>query len=153
VITCLTGRWSRLDDDDHAAMAHVPLHDLLGLPFLTPEVLGSPVTAYRVAQRANQLRARAASCAWSSFGGRINTITAGTGTGTYPLATLDTGTPPGPDSPTPADIAVTTHFLTGSAAQSINGADVLIDNGAAAAHWSSPDDGAFGACLRHHFSH
>ncbi|MFP1153620.1 KR domain-containing protein [Mycobacterium sherrisii] len=143
IISCLSGHWSPLNDDDQAVIGHVPARDLRGLPFLAPESLGDPLTAYRVAQRASQLRAKAASPKWSSRAARINSISAGTATHPFPLATLDTGVPPGPDSPTPSDIACATAFLVGPASRSVSGINLRIDGGATAARWSAIDSYEF----------
>lgn len=139
VLSCLTGHWTTLNDDDEAVLGHIPASDLLDLPFLAPHQLGDPLDAYRIAQRCNQLRARAASVLWSPRGARINSISAGTASHPYPLATLDTGIPPDAHSPTVDDIASAATYLLGPTGRRVSGIDLRIDNGANAARWSTID--------------
>jgi NAD(P)-dependent dehydrogenase (short-subunit alcohol dehydrogenase family) len=117
--------------------------DLLTLPFLSDDQVGSSVHAYALAKRANSLRVLVAAAAWGRRGARINTISPGVII--TPLA-LDELSGPRREwfehvrttcaakrFSTSDEIAQTAAFLLGPQAGFITGADLLIDGGVTAA--------------------
>ncbi|WP_033345017.1 SDR family oxidoreductase [Catenuloplanes japonicus] len=137
-VASMAGHYATLSPVQERALALTPSAELLGLPVVA--AAGTPVGAYIVAKRANQVRVQAAALDWNRRGARINTISPGmiatamsraeADSGHDMMATLDacgigrTGTP--------AEIAEAAAFLTGPASRYITGTDLLIDGGQAA---------------------
>lgn len=129
--------------DQERALATTPARELLSLPFLVPEALGDPGSAYVLAKRATILRVQAAAAGWGERGARINSISPGvisTPMGRQELAgesgeqmramvdlsaTKRLGTPD--------DIAAVAAFLLDPQAGFVTGTDLLVDGGVVAA--------------------
>lgn len=132
-----------LSADQETALATTATEDLLELPFLAPETIDDPGTAYSLAKRANVLRVQAAAGAWGERGARINTISPGVistpmgqqeldgahGDQIRALIDLSAARRPG----TPDDIAAAAAFLLDAQSGFITGTDLLVDGGAVAA--------------------
>ena len=128
--------WSTDEED---ALAHTPADQLLQLPFLRPDVLSDPGTAYALAKRANQLRVRSASGSWGERGARINSISPGviatsmgraelaSNSGAFMRAMVEASA--SRRLGTPEDIAAATAFLLGPDASFVSGTDLLVDGG------------------------
>jgi NAD(P)-dependent dehydrogenase (short-subunit alcohol dehydrogenase family) len=144
VVASMAGhRESPYDRDIEHALATTPTHELLTLPFLTPEAIGTTVHAYALSKRANSLRVQTAAAAWGKRGARINTISPGVII--TPLA-LDELSGPRKDwfetvrktsaagrFATPDEVGDVAAFLLGEQAGFITGADLLMDGGVTAA--------------------
>lgn len=131
-----------LTTDVETALATTPTDRLMDLPFLGPESVADPRTAYGLAKRGTQLRVQAASSAWGLRGARVNSVSPGviaTAMGRQELAGASeavmhrlieqsaTGR-----LGTPSDIANAAAFLLGPEATFIAGTDLLVDGGAVA---------------------
>ena len=143
VIASMAGRLAQLSPDHESALATTDVDEILGLPFLAPDVLADPAQTYMVSKRANVLRVAAESMRWGRRRARLNTISPGaistpmgrqelngtTGEGLRALiAASGTGR-----IGTSADIAAAAGFLLGPDASFITGTDLLVDGGASAA--------------------
>ncbi|MEY9931227.1 NAD(P)-dependent dehydrogenase (short-subunit alcohol dehydrogenase family) [Catenulispora sp. GP43] len=125
------------------ALATTPTAELLALPFLAPEAIGSTVHADALSKRANSLRVQTAAAAWGKRGARVNAISPGVVI--TPLA-LDELSGPRKDRfehvrevcaahrfATPDEVGDVAAFLLGAQAGFITGADLLMDGGVTAA--------------------
>ena len=125
------------------ALATTETSQLLALPFLQPEQLGSSVHAYAMSKRANSLRVQTAAAAWGKRGARVNAVSPGVII--TPLA-LDELTGPRREwfdkvretsaakrFGTSEEVASAAAFLLGRDAGFITGADLLMDGGVTAA--------------------
>jgi NAD(P)-dependent dehydrogenase (short-subunit alcohol dehydrogenase family) len=144
VVASMAGhRESPYDRDIEHALATTPTHELLTLPFLAPDAIGTTVHAYALSKRANSLRVQTAAAAWGKRGARINTISPGVII--TPLA-LDELSGPRKDwfenvretsaagrFATPGEVGDVAAFLLGEQAGFITGADLLMDGGVTAA--------------------
>lgn len=144
VVASMAGhRESPYDRDIEHALATTPTRELLGLPFLTPEAIGTTVHAYALSKRANSLRVQTAAAAWGKRGARVNTISPGVII--TPLA-LDELSGPRKDwfenvrvtsatgrFASPDEVGDVAAFLLGEQAGFITGADLLMDGGVTAA--------------------
>jgi NAD(P)-dependent dehydrogenase (short-subunit alcohol dehydrogenase family) len=121
------------------ALASTPAAELLGLPFLAPELVGNSGMAYAMSKRGNALRVQAAAVEWGKRGARINTISPGiistplaqdemSGPGAEGYRNMIATSPAGRIG-TPDDIADAAAFLLGPQAGFITGADLLADGG------------------------
>ena len=126
-----------------AALRSTPAAELLDLPFLAPEEVGEPASAYVLAKHANLLRVQAAAGAWGKRGARVNSLSPGvisTPMGQEELAGESGETMRGLIGMsatgrvgTPDDIAAAVDFLLGPGAGFVTGTDLLIDGGVVAA--------------------
>ena len=66
-----------LPAEQDRALSFTPAEELLALPFLSPEAIGSSGLAYAISKRANHLRVRGAAIAWGERGARVNSISPG----------------------------------------------------------------------------
>lgn len=144
VVASMAGhRESPYDRDIEHALATTPTEQLLDLPFLTPEAIGTTVHAYALSKRANSLRVQTAAAAWGKRGARVNTISPGVII--TPLA-LDELSGPRKDwfdnvrrtcaagrFATPDEVGDVAAFLLGDQAGFITGADLLMDGGVTSA--------------------
>ncbi|MFC9425695.1 SDR family oxidoreductase [Streptomyces sp. NPDC056987] len=144
VIASMAGHFqSPLPAGQERALADTAARELLDLPFLAPDVVGSPGAAYTLAKRANALRVQAAAAVWGERHARINSISPGaisTPMGQQELdgesgetirAMIDMSAAKRPG--TPDDIASAAAFLLGPQADFITGTDLLVDGGVVAA--------------------
>jgi NAD(P)-dependent dehydrogenase (short-subunit alcohol dehydrogenase family) len=125
------------------ALATTETSQLLALPFLQAEQVGSSVHAYALAKRGNSLRVLTAAAAWGKRGARINTISPGVII--TPLALDELSGPRGEwfenvrqtcaakRFSTSDEVATVAAFLLGGQAGFITGADLLMDGGVTAA--------------------
>jgi NAD(P)-dependent dehydrogenase (short-subunit alcohol dehydrogenase family) len=144
VVASMAGhRESPYDRDVEHALATTPTPDLLALPFLTAEAIGTTVHAYALAKRANSLRVQTAAAAWGRRGGRVNAVSPGVVI--TPLArdelsgprkewfeTLRQTSAAGRFA-TPDEVGDVAAFLLGEQAGFVTGADLLMDGGVTAA--------------------
>ncbi|MER8104884.1 SDR family oxidoreductase [Kitasatospora sp. NPDC094016] len=144
VVASMAGhRESPYDRDIEQALATTPTDQLLTLPFLAPERIGTTVHAYALSKRANSLRVQSAAAAWGKRGGRANTISPGVII--TPLALDELSGPRGQwfahvrevcaakRFATPDEVGDVAAFLLGPQAGFITGADLLMDGGVTAA--------------------
>ena len=144
VVASMAGhRESPYERDIEHALATTPTSELLTLPFLTPEAIGSTVHAYALSKRANSLRVQTAAAAWGKRGARVNAISPGVII--TPLA-LDELAGPRKDwfehlrktcaaqrFASPDEVGDVAAFLLGEQAGFITGADLLMDGGVTSA--------------------
>ncbi len=121
------------------ALAATPTRELLELPFLEPDTVGDPGSAYALAKRANVLRVQAAAAAWGERGARVNSISPGVistpmgqqelagETGEQMRAMVDMSATK--RLGTPEDIAAAATFLLDPGSGFITGTDLLVDGG------------------------
>ncbi|MDH6214367.1 SDR family oxidoreductase [Streptomyces pseudovenezuelae] len=125
------------------ALATTETSQLLALPFLQPDQLGSSVHAYAMSKRANSLRVQTAAAAWGKRGARVNAVSPGVII--TPLA-LDELSGPRREwfdkvrevsaakrFGASEEVAAAAAFLLGREAGFITGADLLMDGGVTAA--------------------
>jgi NAD(P)-dependent dehydrogenase (short-subunit alcohol dehydrogenase family) len=144
VVASMAGhRESPYEREMEQALATTPTDQLLALPFLAPEKVGSSVHAYALAKRANSLRVQTAAAAWGRRGARVNTISPGVVI--TPLA-LDELSGPRREwfehvrevcaakrFATSDEVGDAAAFLLGRQAGFVTGADLLMDGGVTAA--------------------
>jgi NAD(P)-dependent dehydrogenase (short-subunit alcohol dehydrogenase family) len=144
VVASMAGhRESPYEREIEHALATTPTDELLSLPFLAPEKIGSSVHAYALAKRGNALRVETAAAAWGKRGARVNTISPGVII--TPLA-LDELSGPRKDwfenvrevsaakrFATPDEVGDVAAFLLSEQAGFITGADLLMDGGVTSA--------------------
>ncbi|MFD8378118.1 SDR family oxidoreductase [Streptomyces sp. NPDC059679] len=144
VIASMAGhRESPYAPDIERALATTETSQLLALPFLQPDQVGSSVHAYALSKRANSLRVQTAAVAWGKRGARVNAVSPGVII--TPLAKDELS---GPRAEwfqhvrevsaagrfgTPDEVAEASAFLLGEHAGFITGADLLMDGGVTAA--------------------
>ena len=140
VIASMAGSMgSPLSPAEELALANTPVAELLDLPFLGPDRIDNPGTAYSVAKRANQVRVQSASSLWGARGARINSISPGiisTRMGQEEFATANgefmrmmIGLSGTGRIGTTTDIADAAAFLLGRHSSFITGTDLLVDGG------------------------
>jgi NAD(P)-dependent dehydrogenase (short-subunit alcohol dehydrogenase family) len=125
------------------ALATTQTSQLLALPFLQADRVGSTVHAYALAKRANSLRVLTAAAAWGKRGARVNTISPGVIITPLALDELS-----GPRAgwfervrttyaakrfSTSDEVAQAAAFPLGHQAGFITGADLLMEGGVTAA--------------------
>ncbi|NKQ52884.1 SDR family oxidoreductase [Amycolatopsis sp. K13G38] len=144
VIASMAGHLAAaLPPEQERALASTPAAELLALPFLGPDVVRDPGTAYGVAKRANTVRVQMAAATWGERGARVNSISPGivsTPMGAQELAGQSGGYIRAMTEKsgvrrlgTPDDIAAAAQFLLSDQATFITGADLLVDGGVVAA--------------------
>lgn len=75
VVASMAGhRESPYEREIEHALATTPTDELLTLPFLHPDKVGSSIHAYALAKRGNSLRVETTAAAWGKRGARVNTI-------------------------------------------------------------------------------
>ncbi|WP_406327042.1 SDR family oxidoreductase [Streptomyces sp. NBC_00203] len=78
VVASMAGhRESPYEREIEHALATTPTDQLLALPFLKSDQIGTTVHAYALSKRANSLRVQTAAAAWGKRGGRVNAISPG----------------------------------------------------------------------------
>lgn len=78
VVASMAGhRESPYEREIEHALATTPTDQLLSLPFLKSDQIGTTVHAYALSKRANSLRVQTAAAAWGKRGGRVNAISPG----------------------------------------------------------------------------
>jgi len=144
VVASMAGhRESPYEREVEQALATTPTSDLLALPFLQPDRIGSTVHAYALSKRANALRVQTAAAAWGKRAARVNTISPGVII--TPLA-LDELSGPRREwfehmrevcaakrFATADEVGDAAAFLLGPQAGFITGADLLMDGGVTSA--------------------
>ena len=144
VVASMAGhRESPYEREIEHALATTPTDELLTLPFLHPDKVGSSIHAYALAKRGNSLRVETAAAAWGKRGARVNTISPGVII--TPLA-LDELSGPRKDwfenvrqvcaakrFATSDEVGDAAAFLLGDKAGFITGADLLMDGGVTSA--------------------
>ncbi|MGD6751995.1 SDR family oxidoreductase [Streptomyces sp. BH105] len=144
VVASMAGhRESPYEREIEQALATTPTDQLLDLPFLAPDKVGSSVHAYALAKRGNALRVETAAAAWGKRRARVNTISPGVII--TPLA-LDELSGPRKEwfehvrevcaagrFATSDEVGDAAAFLLGPQAGFITGADLLMDGGVTAA--------------------
>ncbi|MFI6375689.1 SDR family oxidoreductase [Streptomyces sp. NPDC050546] len=144
VIASMAGhRESPYAPETEHALATTETSQLLELPFLQPDSVGSTVHAYALSKRANSLRVQTAAAAWGKRGGRVNALSPGVII--TPLAQDELSGPrrewfeqvrkvsAAGRFGTPDEVAAAAAFLLGRQAGFITGADLLMDGGVTAA--------------------
>lgn len=134
-----------LSVDESRALAMTPTEELLDLPFLAPEVIGTTLRAYQYAKRCNVLRVQAQACEWGKRGARVLSISPGIIM--TPLAFDELNGPrgegyrkmldlmPAKRAGTVDEMGALVSFLMGPEATFITGTDILCDGGSTAAYW------------------
>lgn len=129
--------------EQERALARTPAHELLTLPYVSPDTVTDSALAYGLAKRANHIRVQAASTAWGLRGARVNSISPGCIA--TPMGHLELDSPVGDGIRsmvatsatgrlgTPDEIAAAVAFLLGPDAAFITGVDLLVDGGVVAA--------------------
>jgi NAD(P)-dependent dehydrogenase (short-subunit alcohol dehydrogenase family) len=144
VVASMAGhRESPYEPEVEHALATTPTDELLNLPFLTAEAIGTTVHAYALSKRANSLCVQTAAAAWGKRGARVDAISPGVII--TPLA-LDELSGPRKDwfetvrqtcaagrFATPDEVGDVAAFLLGEQAGFITGADLLMDGGVTSA--------------------
>ncbi|OXY92868.1 SDR family oxidoreductase [Streptomyces diastatochromogenes] len=144
VIASMAGhRESPYAPETEHALATTETSQLLALPFLHPDQVGSTVHAYALSKRANSLRVQTAAVAWGKRGARVNAVSPGVII--TPLALDELSGPrqewfeqvrkvsPAGRFGTPDEVADAAAFLLGRQSGFITGADLLMDGGVTAA--------------------
>ena len=144
VVASMAGhRESPYAPETEHALATTPTSELLALPFLQPDKVGSSVHAYALAKRANSLRVQTAAVAWGKRGARVNAISPGVVI--TPLAQDELSGPrrewfehvrevcAAKRFATSDEVGDAAAFLLGRQAGFITGADLLMDGGVTAA--------------------
>ena len=70
-------RLGALSEEQNAALATLPVDELLDLPWLQADVVTDPLNAYQLSKRGKSLRVMAEAVRWGKRGARINTISPG----------------------------------------------------------------------------
>ncbi|SOE07376.1 SDR family oxidoreductase [Streptomyces sp. Ag109_G2-15] len=144
VIAGMAGhRESPYAPETEQALATTETSQLLALPFLHPDQVGSTVHAYALSKRANSLRVQTAAVAWGKRGARVNAVSPGVII--TPLALDELSGPrqewfeqvrkvsPAGRFGTPDEVADAAAFLLGRQSGFITGADLPMDGGVTAA--------------------
>jgi len=138
-------RLPALTAEQNKALATTPVEELLGLPFLQPDVVTDPLNAYQLSKRGNALRVMAQAVRWGQRGARINTISPGIIM--TPLARDELTGPRGPGyrrmiessvakrAGTPDEVGNVGALLMGPDGGFITGSDILMDGGVTATYW------------------
>ena len=131
--------------EQNKALATTPTEELLALPFLSEEAIGTTLRAYQYAKRCNVLRVAAEACEWGKRGARVFSISPGIIM--TPLAYDELNGPrgegyrnmlttmPAGRAGTVDEMGALVAFLMGPEATFITGTDILCDGGSTAAYW------------------
>jgi NAD(P)-dependent dehydrogenase (short-subunit alcohol dehydrogenase family) len=131
--------------EQNKALATTPTEELLALPFLSEEAIGTTLRAYQYAKRCNVLRVAAEACEWGKRGARVFSISPGIIM--TPLAYDELNGPrgegyrnmlttmPAGRAGTVDEMGALVAFLMGPEATFITGTDILCDGGCTAAYW------------------
>lgn len=143
VIASMAGHMPGVPAGHEKALAMTPAEELLALPFLAPELVGDPTSAYALAKRANVLRVQAAASPWGDRGARVNSVSPGVVSTPMGRQELDgksgehirsmVGMSPAKRVGTPDDVAIAAGFLLDPQTSFITGTDLLTDGGSVAA--------------------
>lgn len=138
-------RLPALTPEQDEQLATTPADDLLALPWLSPQRVTDPLTAYQLAKRGNVLRVRAEAVRWGRRGARVNAISPGIVM--TPLARDELTGPRGEGyrrmiegcaakrAGTPDEVGAVGALLMGPEGGFITGSDVLMDGGVTASYW------------------
>lgn len=138
-------RLPALTPEQDEQLATTPADDLLALPWLSPQRVTDPLTAYQLAKRGNVLRVRAEAVRWGRRGARVNAISPGIVM--TPLARDELTGPRGEGyrrmiegcaakrAGTPDEVGAVGALLMGPDGGFITGSDVLMDGGVTASYW------------------
>ncbi len=146
VISSQSGhRLPALSPEENELLATTPVEELLSLPMLRPETIGTTLRAYQYAKRTNVLRCAYEATRWAKRGARVNSVSPGIII--TPLAFDEINGPrgegyrtmiekmPAGRAGTTDEIAALCEFLLGPQAAFITGTDILADGGCTAAYW------------------
>ncbi|MBO7675130.1 MAG: SDR family oxidoreductase [Atopobiaceae bacterium] len=134
-----------LGQEQNWALAMTPTEELLSLPFLSEEAIGTTLRAYQYAKRCNVLRVQSQACEWGKRGARVFSISPGIIM--TPLAFDELNGPRGEGYRTMLDrmparragtvdeMGALVAFLMGPEASFVTGTDILCDGGCTAAYW------------------
>jgi NAD(P)-dependent dehydrogenase (short-subunit alcohol dehydrogenase family) len=134
-----------LGQEQNWALAMTPTEELLSLPFLSEEAIGTTLHAYQYAKRCNVLRVQSQACEWGKRGARVFSISPGIIM--TPLAFDELNGPrgegyrkmldlmPAGRAGTVDEMGALVAFLMGPEATFITGTDILCDGGCTAAYW------------------
>lgn len=134
-----------LGTEQNWALAMTPTEELLDLPFLTEDEVGTTLRAYQYAKRCNVLRVQSAACEWGRRDARVFSISPGIIM--TPLAFDELNGPrgegyrkmlelmPAKRAGTVDEMGALVAFLMGPEAGFITGTDILCDGGSTAAYW------------------
>jgi NAD(P)-dependent dehydrogenase (short-subunit alcohol dehydrogenase family) len=138
-------RLPALNPEENMLLATTPAEELLELPMLQPEAIGTTLHAYQYAKRTNVLRCAYEATRWGHRGARVNSVSPGIVI--TPLAFDEINGPrgegyrnmiekmPAGRAATTDEIAALCEFLLGPSAAFITGTDILADGGCTAAYW------------------
>lgn len=138
-------RLPALSPEENELLATTPVEELLDLPMLQKDAIGTTLRAYQYTKRTNSLRCAYEACRWGRRQARVNSVSPGIVM--TPLAYDEINGPRGEGYHTmiekmPAgragtvdEIAALCEFLLGPSASFISGSDFLIDGGCTAAYW------------------
>lgn len=141
-------RLPALTPEQDRALATTPTEELLGLDFLSLEVVTDPLHAYQLSKRGNSLRVRAQAVRWGERGARVNTISPGiiitplardelTGPRGEGYRKMVEGCPVG-RAGTPDEVGTVGELLMRPAGAFITGSDILMDGGVTASWFYGP---------------
>ena len=138
-------RLPALSPEDNWALAMTPVEELLSLPLLAEERIGTTLRAYQYAKRCNVLRVQSQACQWGRRGARVFSISPGIIM--TPLAFDELNGPrgegyrrmldlmPAKRAGTVDEMGALVAFLMGPEGTFITGTDILCDGGSTAAYW------------------
>ncbi len=133
-----------LSAEQNAALATMPVEELLKLPMLQPDQVKDSLHAYQLSKRGNSLRVMAEAVRWGKRGARVNTISPGIII--TPLAKDELTGPrgagyrrmidlcPAGRAGTPDEVGTVGALLMGADGAFITGSDFLMDGGVTAAY-------------------
>lgn len=141
-------RLPALTAEQDRELATTPSEDFLSLPWLAPDRVTDPLTAYQLSKRGNSLRVKAEAVRWGKRRARLNTISPGIII--TPLANDELTGPRGDGyrrmidlSPagragTPDEVGGVGALLMGPDGAFITGSDILMDGGVTASYFYGP---------------
>ncbi|SPF68884.1 short chain dehydrogenase [Propionibacterium ruminifibrarum] len=138
-------RLPALSAEENWALAMTPTEELLNLPLLAEDSVGTTLRAYQYAKRCNVLRVQSQACEWGRRGARVFSISPGIIM--TPLAFDELNGPrgegyrkmldlmPAKRAGTVDEMGALVAFLMGPEGTFITGTDILCDGGSTAAYW------------------